>query len=381
MQKKKHSGSCVQDRNDLLKNMHLFKRDNGIYYVYFSHNNARSLKTKDPVKAERIFKEIEKEYLRGRIIKLENSITINDLRDSYLESLRSKRTYENSKIALNLLISVIGNNHQIHKVSKSHLDKLVMKMETEGYEKNQQVKKYKVNTINGHIAKIISAFNWAVERELLKENKLSKYKKLKERTEELINKPAKFLEPFELEELRRVATEELDRNKRPTDLWRWLIDCYIYTGLRRSEPLAIDWKHINLRKESMTVFDLKNGVEREIPIHPALLKVFNEMVKICPQRVGKLFNVSGNWVSKKIKILLNKAGIHRFDDAYISTHLFRHTFISILAMEGFSVDEIADITGHKDTEVIREIYRHVKPDYLKDKFSKVDFTKKIQLKS
>lgn len=52
--------------------MRLFKRG-GIYHVEFAGEKRRSLKTSDEKTAKGIFKELEKEYLRGRLIQLDTT--------------------------------------------------------------------------------------------------------------------------------------------------------------------------------------------------------------------------------------------------------------------------------------------------------------------
>lgn len=51
--------------------MRLFTRK-GIYYVQTGRNTKVSLKTRDRQKALPIFRDMEKEWLRGRLLKLEN---------------------------------------------------------------------------------------------------------------------------------------------------------------------------------------------------------------------------------------------------------------------------------------------------------------------
>lgn len=66
--------------------MKLFKRSNGYWYIRFSRGKERSLRTKDKKLAQRLFKEIQKEALKGKLISLEKQerVTLKDFFDEYL---------------------------------------------------------------------------------------------------------------------------------------------------------------------------------------------------------------------------------------------------------------------------------------------------------
>ena len=60
--------------------MRLFRRENGIWYVEFERGKKKSLGTRDKKLAERIFKEPQKEALKGKLILLEKTqrITLDE---------------------------------------------------------------------------------------------------------------------------------------------------------------------------------------------------------------------------------------------------------------------------------------------------------------
>lgn len=66
--------------------MRLYKRKNGAYYVEIRRGQAKSLKTKDKLLAQGVFKEIEKEALLGRLSQLERKsyISILDFSNEYV---------------------------------------------------------------------------------------------------------------------------------------------------------------------------------------------------------------------------------------------------------------------------------------------------------
>lgn len=57
--------------------MRIFQRENGVYYVELGRGRKKSLNTKDHAKAIALFREMEKEWLRGRLVHLENEKRIS----------------------------------------------------------------------------------------------------------------------------------------------------------------------------------------------------------------------------------------------------------------------------------------------------------------
>jgi len=72
--------------------MRLWQRKNGIFYVTFRRGDHRSLKTSDKEQAKKIYKELEQEYLKGRLIRLEKGelILLKDFIAEYLDTRKTK---------------------------------------------------------------------------------------------------------------------------------------------------------------------------------------------------------------------------------------------------------------------------------------------------
>jgi len=86
----------------MVPNMRLFRRENGIWYVEFERGKKRSLRTKDKKTAERLFKELQKEALKGKLILLEKheKIRLSQLIEEYLkwsENTKALETYKKEK--------------------------------------------------------------------------------------------------------------------------------------------------------------------------------------------------------------------------------------------------------------------------------------------
>ena len=66
--------------------MRLFNRK-GVWHVEFAGGKRRSLRTSDEKTARGIFRELEKDYLRGRLLRLDNTkrISISEFSTHYSE--------------------------------------------------------------------------------------------------------------------------------------------------------------------------------------------------------------------------------------------------------------------------------------------------------
>ena len=70
--------------------MRLFNRK-GVWHVEFAGGKRRSLRTPDAATAKGIFKELEKEYLRGRLLRLDNTkrISISEFSSAQIKFVSS----------------------------------------------------------------------------------------------------------------------------------------------------------------------------------------------------------------------------------------------------------------------------------------------------
>jgi integrase len=53
---------------------------------------------------------------------------------------------------------------------------------------------------------------------------------------------------------------------------RLLLALFAYTGLRRSDRLALDWDDLDLGRRLIRVRTAKGGRQRVVPLHPGLIE-------------------------------------------------------------------------------------------------------------
>lgn len=173
---------------------------------------------------------------------------------------------------------------------------------------------------------------------------------------------------------RRALTSEeislvmLEKDKSQYGFYAFML---LYTGLRRSELLALKWedidfenniirvnKVINYIKNRAIVDDvLKNGDEEKIIPMPEILK--NELCKRKEGKRGFIFGASSDvpvnpnthsykWEKYKRRIGLNA-----------TQHMFRHTYCTMLFEAGVDVKTAAYLMGHRDVHTTLDIYTHL----------------------
>lgn len=129
------------------------------------------------------------------------------------------------------------------------------------------------------------------------------------------------------------------------------------TAMRRGEILRIDWKDVNLSKKTLHIPITKNGSPRTVPLTPRALELLVQVEK----REGKLFPLSEEALKLAWKRLVNRAGIQD-----LHFHDLRHEAISRLIERGFSLAEVALVSGHKDPRMLFR-YTHLRVEDLVNK--------------
>jgi integrase len=150
-----------------------------------------------------------------------------------------------------------------------------------------------------------------------------------------------------------------------------LILCLFNTGLRTSEAIGLQWKHIDLQKRELNIYEslgrhkgnpskrerktTKTGKYRIVPINNTVYQMLTKRPKggtedlIFPSPTGKPID-DHNLSQRCWKTTLKALGIeHR------PLYHTRHTFVSHCVDSGLTVAEVSSITGH-DPKVLLDHY-------------------------
>ena len=130
------------------------------------------------------------------------------------------------------------------------------------------------------------------------------------------------------------------------------------TGARQGEILRLKREHINFEKKVCTFFDTKNGEDRTIPLSDHALTILKK------HRFGPfVFNVLKRRLRKHFDIAKEKAGIENF-----RYHDLRACFCTNALLAGWTIAQLAVVTGHKDWSQLK-IYSRIKAEDLVEKIN------------
>lgn len=312
----------------------------GTWYIYFDRNNKKSLKTKDKKEAQILFRKYQKDLLEGKISEIHNSEKFSVFKQSCLTNYKATKTlgtFQRMEYTLKAFEDFIGDK-DISKITKRDIDRFVELRLGQGLAKT---------TINIDIRNLKATFSKAYEWELLPKNTLQGYKQLK-----IDRKAPQFLN---LEDINKIA-DVID-----SPVIKSAFFFYILSGCRRDELLNLTWQDIDLKNRVIHVKKSKTHLDRWIPINDSLMEVIEQI----PHRIGKLYQMHHDTITHKMKKYMIKAGYPE-----MKLHNLRHTFASLIAMSGSSLQTIRDLLGHTDIKTT-EIYAHLTHDHLKAAVSKI----------
>ncbi|RLI86748.1 MAG: hypothetical protein DRP01_03530 [Archaeoglobales archaeon] len=331
----------------MLTDVKLFRRSNGYWYIRFERGKERSLRTKDKKLAEKLFKEVQKEILKGRLVLLEKQqrITLKQFIEEYLSwsaNYKSYNTYRLDRHCFSKLLDYLGDI-PLKTISVKKLEEYFGFLKTKGQ---------KPTGINIEMRHIKAGFNKAIAWGYLKENPLAKIKPLK-----IHQSPPKFLSK---EEIKLV----LGNIKNPD--FKDLIICYLETGCRRAELINLRVEDIDIKNQFIKVRG-KGSKTRIVPMTKTVIEIMNKRIinKTKQQRIFPAWHpdtVSHMWAK-----LMKKLGLK------YRLHDLRHTTASYLAMKGVSLKIIQELLGHSDIKAT-QIYSHLCPETIREALSLLNMT-------
>lgn len=203
-----------------------------------------------------------------------------------------------------------------------------------------------------------------------------------------------------------MVLDELDLNKYNDYIMFLALNICVELGLRRGELAALQWKHIDNNKKTITIEDnliyvdghtyLNNddlkteSSTRTLPASDALLSLLDQHRKkqLSNQvRYGEHYNknkyndeyqnfvmtwengkvVHPNYYTMRIKKIMQKLGIEK----NIRFHDLRHTNATLLIQQQVDFKTLQKRLGHADFSTTMNIYAHVTEDMQRDATDKI----------
>lgn len=304
-------------------------------------------------------------------------------KDLYLEWLEQHRKNIKESTVKSILHEF--NKHILPKFGSIKLNKITVAYcqqclnEWHSFYKNYRKLKSRINQV----------LNYGVSLEILDSNPMAKTITPRKMEDE---KPQNFYTKDELKEfLNFVQSHE---NWMTYTFFRLLA----FTGVRKSEALAITWEDVNFFNQTLTIgktvaIDDNNNTilqtpktknsYRTISLDKETLTTLKKwqqrqreqllILGFNSSKTGQLvFNNqknkfvhphSFNVYLKRIYKLMNDEGLNI---KKITLHGFRHTHCSLLFEAGASIKEVQERLGHSDVKTTMNIYAHVTPEKIKE---------------
>ena len=140
-----------------------------------------------------------------------------------------------------------------------------------------------------------------------------------------------------------------------------LVRLALETAMRRSELLKLQWRYIDLTRQTAYLPDTKNGEARAVPLSTTAVETLKSLHK---GGQGPVFErVTAEALKRAFMRATQRAGL---DDFHF--HDLRHEATTRFFESGLNIMKVASITGHKDLRMLRR-YTHLKAKDLAKKLA------------
>lgn len=161
---------------------------------------------------------------------------------------------------------------------------------------------------------------------------------------------------------RRVSQDELQKilDATDSDELAAVVNLAVETGMRRGEIAALDWQHVDFKNKYAYLPETKTDTPRKVPLSSRAIKA----LKTLPQKKqGRVFKLQAESMSQAFERACEP---HRANISDIRFHDLRHEATSRLFERGFTMMEVATVTGHKTLEMLKR-YTHLRAEDLAKK--------------
>ncbi len=329
--------------------MYLVKR-NKFYHVYFrdASGKLKTVSTKKRKKGEamEVLREIEsKPVHHSNLPKIPYPEFVKRFME-YANINLSKSYVEQFYYAFREL-GIEVKEKLLSQITHNDIEKMVNRRRAEG----------KNTSTNNFIVCLKSAFNKAIDWELLKVNPAQKIKKKK-----IPKNHPSFITEEEFKELIKLENNGLAKSA---------FIVAFYTGGRVSELLNIRWEDVDLANNKICIKNskyhtTKSKLQRDIPIHSQVLQVIKDLPRLNEFVFQNHYN--RRRLSGIFKELVRKS---EHINQEIHLHSLRHSFISNLVRHRISLAVIQQLAGHRDYSTTL-IYLQVRNDSLEEAISALE---------
>lgn len=363
------------------KKQGLYKRPDSSYWQYYfrynGENHRGTTEETDYNKAQEKLYRIQYDITKQATIEQNGNISMDECIDKYFisisdfrrETLKSYRSYyKNFKEFLNKRYPHI-------KLMKEITPEII---EVFKVWKGEEVS---ITTVHNNIKWIKTLFNWALERRLISQNPLERFKNISKKRVREAQKPVVILTLEELE-----SFVEYTKKYYPELYPLYMV--YMYTGARKNELYTLEWDDIDFKNKLIKI-RYKEGFipktdERTIPLHNKLVEVLQSIRRTSnyvfmdgkkPFLYPDKTKAKGIYESHKPYRCLAKIMKGIGKPEFTRIHWLRHSFATIIAKEK-GIKFAQEVLGHKDIQVTQR-YVHFDREYLQENLNKITVLDKI----
>jgi integrase len=325
--------------------MFLYKRGNGVWYLYWKNGTKRqavSCKTTRKEEALKFIRLFKMEKLRER----PPDITLERFSEEFLKHLEQR-----------LSLATQSQYHWVLKRFKEFIGDRLLKCvsirDCEEYQASLVKEGLKFGSINEYFAKLHCAIETAITWNYVSDNWFSSVRRLKAQ-----QRPPLYMKPDQI----RKFLEGLPK------FWRFLFTFALTTGCRASEIVNLRWEDVDLLRRTVQIgskkFTTKTRRVRTIPMHDAIYSMLLERKKEAKSEF--VFAKASNGrpytpihVSHVFKDTVRRLGLP--EDLVL--HSTRHTYASLLVASGVPIFSVSKLLGHSSLSNTL-IYSHLSPENL-----------------
>jgi len=176
-----------------------------------------------------------------------------------------------------------------------------------------------------------------------------------------------------LEEVAHIFAllDELDPTRRDDVL------TYVNTGLRRRELLTITRGRVNLKKRELYVDELDRitlkttGAKRTLPLNDAMVEILSRRTDGFSEWHSGNRDLNAAWKRARAKLVAVEPDLDETLPVRLTFNDLRRTFCSLMRNAGVSFEDCADLLGHEDITMVRQVYGRAASRTLKAAIAKM----------
>ena len=314
-----------------------------------------------------------------------SDITFKELYDEFEENwkngVRESTIYAANHVK-NEIFNQIEGDYLVRNIDRRLLQKVIDQLIKDGRSRNYTAKiKFKLN----QIMKYALRMNYINSNEML----FVELPRKITTSDDLKKKRTKYLDQKEFNLFIKTLQKEALRDYRLNKYIR-IAKVLFLTGMRYGELAALSYKEdIDFSKKTIHIrhtydFRLKKRTAPKTAKSDRIITAPQKVLDIIKEQILEntkngfdtdsiFINTLGEPITNaRVIIPLKNHGKKLGIDKNITTHMFRHSHISLLAELGIPLTAIMDRVGHSDSKTTLEIYSHVTQKMVSDISSKLD---------